>query len=211
MRRNGFVVLVPAKSPGTAKSRLSALRPQERRLLAAAFATDVVDACLASAYVVEVRVVSDDPVFAATLVARGAVGCADPGGGLNAALRHAAHLAHHDHPGLQPVALCADLPALRPADLDAALSQAAGTGEAWFVRDADGTGTTLYTAPFDAFDPRFGAGSAERHEAAGCRQPQGALPTLRRDVDDVAGLRAALALGVGPATARVATSLPPSP
>ena len=54
--------------------------------------------------------------------------------------------------------LAADLPALRPGELDRALRAAAHWPEA-FVADAAGTGTTLYTArPGTPFRPRFGPG-----------------------------------------------------
>ena len=66
-RPGSFAVLLPVKSPGTGKSRLSALRDSDRARLAAAFATDVVDACLSTDGVAGVLVVSDDAAFAATL------------------------------------------------------------------------------------------------------------------------------------------------
>ena len=200
-RPGPFVVVLPVKSPGTAKTRLSTLADSDRARLAAAFATDVVDACLRAEGVAGVLVVSDDAEFAATLAARGAVAVDEPGGGLNAALRHGARVVHDEHSELQPVALCGDLPALRPADLSAALADAAMSGGACFVRDADGTGTSLYTAPYDAFEPRFGQDSAAAHESAGSRALQGDLASLRRDVNDLDGLSAAIALGVGEASA----------
>lgn len=207
-RSGAFAVLLPVKSPGTGKSRLSALSPVERSRLAAAFATDVVDACLGTTGVAGVLVVSDDAAFAATLVARGAETCADPGGGLNAALRHGADVVRRARPDLQPVALCADLPALLPADLASAL-EFAGThaGAACFVRDADETGTSLYTARYDDFDPRFGAGSAAAHTSAGAEPVPGELTTLRHDVDDADGLSAAVAIGLGAASRQVVSEM----
>ncbi|GAA1522076.1 2-phospho-L-lactate guanylyltransferase [Nocardioides humi] len=211
-RRPGpFAVVLPVKSPGTGKSRLSMLRDAERALLAAAFATDVVDACLRTDGVAGVLVVSDDEEFAATLAVRGAGTCADPGGGLNAALRHGAAVAHDVRPDLRPVALCADLPALVPADLAAALAVVAAEAGPCFVRDTDGTGTTLYTAAYDDFDPRFGAGSADAHAGAGARPLPGALSTLRRDVDDADGLAAAIALGMGPSSTAALHAIGPVP
>lgn len=202
-RPGSFAVLLPVKSPGTGKSRLSALRDSDRARLAAAFATDVVDACLSTDGVTGVLVVSDDAAFAATLAARGAATCPDPGGGLNAALRHAAAHLHDRRPDLRPVALCGDLPSLLAADLAAALADAASDPGPCFVRDADATGTTLYCAAYDDFEPRFGAGSAAAHAASGARALAGELASLRRDVDDVDSLAGAIALGVGDSSAAV--------
>ena len=96
--------------------------------------------------------------------------------------------------------LSADLPALRPAELDAALAAAAGH-EAAFVADARGTGTTLLaTAPGRPVEPRYGRASAVAHRAAGAVELSGDWPSLRHDVDTAADLRAAAELGLGPAT-----------
>ncbi|HWJ65190.1 MAG TPA: 2-phospho-L-lactate guanylyltransferase [Nocardioides sp.] len=205
-RPGSFGVLLPVKSPGAGKSRLSAVPDAERARLAAAFAADAIAACLAAPVVARVLVISDDEAFAESLVEAGVTTCADAGGGLNAALRHGAEVLHEERPDLQPAALLADVPALTAADLTAALEVAEASGGPCFVADADGTGTTLYTAPYDAFDPRFGAGSAIAHETSGALPVPDALPTLRRDVDDLAALAEAVALGVGPATAVVLAS-----
>lgn len=202
MAEGSFVVLLPVKAPGSGKSRLAGLTDQQRGRLAAAFATDVVDACLTTPLVGAVLVISDDEVFAATLVARGAQSCGDPGAGLNAALRHGAAIARRSWPHHRPAALLADLPALRPDDLAEALGLVAASPRPSFVRDADATGTTLYSASYDAFDPRFGSASATAHADAGAQQVEGALASLRRDVDDLDGLAEVIRLGVGPATRR---------
>lgn len=199
-RPGSFAVVLPVKSPGTGKSRLSTLSDADRRRLAAAFAADVVETCHATASVGLLVVVSDDGPFAASLAGSDGAVLADPGRGLNAALRHGAAHARALRPGLRPVALLADLPALAADDLAAALDHVASRAGACFVVDADGSGTTLYTAPHEHFSPRFGAGSADAHLAAGAEPVPGALATLRRDVDDLDGLTAALALGLGPAT-----------
>lgn len=199
----GFVVVVPVKSPGVGKSRLGGLDGIDRSLLAAAFATDTVTACLHTDGVVGVLVVTEDAGLAATLTALGADTCGDgPLPGLNPALRHGAAVAAGRWPDAVPVALLADLPALRAEDLAAALAQIAGRARdaASYVVDADGTGTTLYAAPYDAFDPHFGVDSAAAHAAAGAIAIEGELLTLRRDVDDVGALWAAADLGVGTAT-----------
>ena len=92
---------------------------------------------------------------------------------------------------------------MRPEDLDAALAGAVADVPS-FVADAAGIGTTLYTAPYARFDPRFGPGSRLAHLGTGAREIEGPLASLRRDVDDVDDLREALALGVGPHTATAA-------
>jgi 2-phospho-L-lactate guanylyltransferase len=193
-----YVVLIPVKPPGIGKTRLVGVPVEQRVALATAFAIDTVSVCLATPGVAQVLVTTDDARFAASLAALGADACPDGGHGLNPALVQAAAEAARRWPGLRPVALCADLPALRPSDLATALASAAGRTS--YVSDAAGTGTTLYTASYDDFDPRFGVGSAAAHIAAGAEPVAGDLPGLRYDVDDLVSLQAAVALGVGPAT-----------
>ncbi len=203
-----YVAVVPVKPPTIGKSRLLGPTDLQRRQLAEAFALDTVAACLASDRVAEVLVATDDAAFATRFAA---LGCATiPDGdttGLNSALRQAVAEAHRRWPALLPVALCADLPALRSTDLDAALASANGPG-ACFVADAAGSGTTLYQAAYDGFDPHFGVESRQAHLSVGAVEIAGELATLRHDVDDLDDLRAAMTLGVGQETARLVTSLP---
>ncbi len=194
------VVVIPVKPPGVGKTRLVGMADEQRVALASAFAIDTVSACLATDAVSRVLVTTDDARFATTLTALGAEACPDGGSGLNQALVQATAEAGRRWPALRPVALCADLPALRSEDLAAALASV--TGHPAYVADAAGTGTTLYTASYDDFAPRFGADSARAHAAAGAAPVPGELAGLRQDVDDVVSLRAAIALGVGPATRR---------
>ena len=142
-------------------------------------------------------VVTDDPAAAAAAGALGARAVPDrPDAGLNAAMRYGADVVAGL--GVHRAVLAGDLPALRPAELSAALAQA------WprsFVADAAGTGTVLLTAPPGvALDPRFGVGSAAAHAASGARALTGDWPGLRQDVDTAADLRTVLALGPGPHT-----------
>src|SRR4051812_32804053 len=124
MSAQQFVVLVPVKPPAVGKSRLLGLDADVRRALAEAFAQDTVAACLAADRVSQVLVVTDDVRFSAVLAALGAETMPDGvTGDLNGALRLAAAEAHRRWPELAPVALCADLPALRPRELDAALAR----------------------------------------------------------------------------------------
>lgn len=199
-----YAALVPVKPPAVGKSRLRGLPDDDRRALAEAFALDTVAACLAADLVVEVLVVTDDVMFSTHLSALGAAAIPDGvTGDLNGTLRQAAAEAHRRWPQLVPVALCADLPALRSADLDEVLGRPT-TADPWFVPDAAGVGTTLYAAAYDEFDPRFGPGSRDAHWDSGAREVRDAAPSVRRDVDDLDDLRAALTLGVGSRTAAAA-------
>ena len=104
--------------------------------------------------------------------------------------------------------LLGDLPALTPGELDGALD-AASRHPLAFVRDADGTGTTLATAaPGVPFEPHFGPGSAARHAAAGFVELEASDASgLTRDVDTVDGLEAVLHHGVGDHTAEAVARL----
>lgn len=196
-------VVLPVKPPAAGKSRLR--QDDDRRTaLAAAFALDTAAAAAGTPGVVGVLALCDDHVFARRLREAGCVVVPDAvPGDLNATLQQGAHEAVRRWPGSIPVALCADLPALTVGDLGDAVAQAleqVAEGPV-FVEDADGTGTSLYAARLEEFDPRFGTGSAQAHVAAGALALRGPLPTLRRDVDDPVSLGAAAALGVGAHTA----------
>ncbi len=204
-----FAVLVPVKPPAFAKSRLRDLGDQARRDLATAFAVDTVSAAVACPVVDRVLVVTDDHELARGLADLGVEvlpdGTTDD---LNGTLRLAAAEMARRRPDLHLVALCADLPALRPDELTLALAAAQGPGMA-FVADADGVGTTaVVAAELDAFRPAFGPGSRQRHLDAGAREVEGIdVPSLRRDVDDRDSLAEAVRLGVGPRTSFVVTRL----
>jgi 2-phospho-L-lactate/phosphoenolpyruvate guanylyltransferase len=202
-------VIVPVKPPALAKSRLGRLGDDVRRALASAFAVDTVAACLASTRVALVLAVTDDARLAADLRDAGASVVPDPTTvDLNTTLRQAAVELDRVSPGLRLAALCADLPALRPDELDRALGSAPAAQRS-FVADADGLGTTLFLAPDStSFRPSFGAGSRATHLRGGAVEIElPGLDGLRRDVDTPANLAEVLRLGVGPATSRVAADL----
>ena len=204
-----FGVIVPVKPPAVAKSRLAPLGDAVRRDLVVAFAVDTVTAVLEAPLVGEVLVVTDDHLLAQDLADLGVQvlpdGATDD---LNGSLVQAAAELHRRRPDLSPVALCADLPALRTEDLTRALVEA-GRHDVAFVADAQGVGTTLLTARhLDDFAPRFGAGSRAAHLDAGAHEVTALdVPSLRRDVDTPADLDAAIALGVGSCTGILTTAL----
>jgi 2-phospho-L-lactate/phosphoenolpyruvate guanylyltransferase len=193
-------LVVPVKGLDRGKSRLRGAAdggvgdPERHAELALALALDTVAAALATPAVAEIVVVTDDLRVAAALPPSVRVVRDEPAAGLNAAYLHGAALLPRT---LAVGALQADLPALKPDELEAALARQGRR----FVADAAGTGTTLLlTPPGIPLDPRFGPGSAAAHTASGARPVPGLLPGLRRDVDTEADLREACALGVGPRT-----------
>ena len=223
-----WTVLLPVKVLARAKSRLAVLAGERRRELALALAADTVAAAAACPEVARVMVITSDAVAGPLLAALGAVTVPDEPAGrlagpasfdaagpgvqeaLNAALRHGAAEAVRRWPGTGLAALTADLPALRPAELSAALRRAgAAPGAASFVPDAARVGTTLYAVPPGrTFQPLFGGASRARHAASGATELAGDdLTGLRRDVDTPDDLRAALALGAGPRTTVLAGEL----
>ncbi|MCI2239909.1 2-phospho-L-lactate guanylyltransferase [Paenibacillus sp. TRM 82003] len=189
-------VVVPVKGGGDAKTRL-ALPPGPRLALATAMALDCVDAALRCAAVGRVLCVSDDEAVRA---AAGELGArAVPAGGPGLARAVDAGLAAL--PTGPTAVLVADLPALRPEDLGAALAEAEHHRGPVLVADADGDGSVLVARRDGPPPHRFGPGSAAAHRAAGARELTAPLPGLRRDVDTLDALRRAAALGVGPRTA----------
>ncbi len=195
-------LVIPVKLLAQAKTRLTGLAPERRSRLVLAMAADTVAAALQADAVATVLVVTDDAVVRDVVYGLGAVVLADePAAGLNEALGYGAGYARQRWPDRGVCALAGDLPAMRPAELTAALRAAGGLGVA-FVADADGAGTALYaSAPGSAFRPRFGPASRRRHLNSGAAEiGNGTLAGLRRDVDTVADLRAAAAIGLGPHT-----------
>lgn len=200
-----FGVVVPVKTAERAKSRLAPLGDRVRRELVVAFALDTVTAALECPLVEAVLVVTDEVPLALGLRELGVSVIPDGvAQDLNASLEQGAAELVRRHPHLRPVAVCADLPCLDPAELATVLGCADRGG---FVRDEEGVGTTLYAAVGLAdFRPRFGPGSAVAHEAAGRAEVNARdCPTVRRDVDTPADLRSARALGVRAHTSLVCT------
>ncbi|WP_308283113.1 2-phospho-L-lactate guanylyltransferase [Pseudonocardia nigra] len=210
-------LVVPVKSLSVAKSRLRGAADRgigedgAHARLALALAHDTFTAVRGAARVRNLVVVSSDPVVAAEFGAVGVEVVPDgPLPGLNRAYERGADLLRERDPGAAVGALQADLPALRPAELDAAISAAAALftrgAQRAFVVDADGTGSTfLLAAPGTPLRPLFGVGSALRHRESGAEPLAGRWPGLRRDVDTAEDLRAAADLGLGEHTLAVLT------
>ena len=207
-RQKSWAVVIPVKRLPHAKTRLG-LATDARARLALAMAEDTIRACVAATAVRRVVVVTDDVEGAAMAVGAGAIVVADePDAGLNPALRHGANHAAGSDPEIGIVTVSSDLPALRPADLDAALAAAAPCRRA-IVADAVGTGTVLLAAATIVdFQPAYGERSRAAHTRDGAIDVTAAAdPRLRRDVDTLADLASACELGVGLATGRAIDSL----
>jgi len=208
-----WCLVVPVKRLEVAKTRLGHPYDAHRRALALAFALDTTAAALASDAVRAVLVVTGDPEAAELLSAAGA-GVVDdePDAGLNPALAHGAELAARAHPGCGLGALSADLPALRSDELSRVLVRAT-EHDTSFLRDAEGSGTTLVLSRSVAgFRTEFGHDSARRHIGAGFAELTGDdVASVRQDVDTTADLDAARLLGVGPHTTQVLAGLPQAP
>lgn len=205
-----WTVILPVKRLADAKTRLRGAVPDaDHDSLVLAMALDTAAAALASPVVGRVVVVTGDAAVTEAALALGAEVVPDvPDAGLNPALAYAATVARPKGAVASPpgfVALPADLPALRPEDLTAALRAADDVRSARsFIADATGTGTVLLAAPAGArLEPCFGAGSAEAHMTSGAKELSGSWPSLRRDVDTPDDLAEAALLGLGPRTGAV--------
>jgi len=198
--RDEVDLVVPVKTLDRAKTRLTSATggdPVSHAALALALAMDTVSAAISTPGVRRVVTITSDPAVAAEMAAMGVESLPEPAEpGLNAALIHGARTLRSNRIG----ALQADLPALRPDELRAALEAACNRRA--FVPDRQGTGTTLLlAAPGGELDPRFGVGSAGHHRISGAIALYGAWPSLRCDVDTEEDLRLAQALGLGTHTA----------
>ncbi|WP_438354450.1 2-phospho-L-lactate guanylyltransferase [Microbacterium sp. CJ88] len=197
MTTAGWTVIVPVKPSAVGKSRLS-LPGVDRAALARSIALDTIEAATRAEGVAEVIVVTGDEEVeaAASALPRARVVPERDARGLNGAIAAGAATAQGPR-----AALLGDLPALRSADLAAALSSAAGVDRG-VVADAEGTGSTLVTVRSGtAWSSAFGDGSFARHVDLGFAPLDvSAVSTLRRDVDTADHLAAAGVLGLGPRT-----------
>jgi 2-phospho-L-lactate guanylyltransferase len=199
----GVGLIIAVKRLTAAKSRLSALFDAgAREHVVLAMLLDTITAARDAAGVGSVTVVTPDPVAARAATGLGAVVVADPTGPehpdpLNNAILAACGPVLARTPNV--VVLQGDLPALRSAELSAALA-CAELHPRSFVADRQGTGTAALFAFGVPLDPRFGTDSATSHRDSGAVELVGAWPGLRCDIDTPDDLAAARALGVGAAT-----------
>lgn len=204
---SGLDLLLAVKDLRRAKSRLLGAADGgggSRRAhaeLVLAMVSDTLTAALATQVVRHVVVVTPDPAVAALARRGGAeVLHEEPEGGLNSCLESAAGLLRRRDPHSVIGALQADLPALRPAELTAAVVSAAGRRSCCPDRQGHGT-TLLLSAVGGELHPRFGRGSCRAHRQTGALVLTGPWPSLACDVDSHADLVVAAELGLGRCTA----------
>jgi 2-phospho-L-lactate guanylyltransferase len=194
-------LLVPIKPLARAKTRLRDAADDQaaHARLVVALAQDTLAAAAAAALVRRAVAVCSDELVRRVLAMDGVQAVADePGDGLNSALRYGEALLRSADPATAVAAMPADLPALRPHELECALRHALATGGRAFCADQAGTGTTLLLAPpGQPLAPCFGPRSAVAHRAGGARELAGHWPGLRCDVDTAADLARARELGLG--------------
>lgn len=200
----GVGLIIAVKRLDAAKSRLSALfGPDVRERVVLAMLIDTLTAAGAVPAVRSVTVVTPDPAVAAAAIDLGAAALADPTPAghpdpLNNAILEACAQVRATTPNI--AVLQGDLPALRPAELSAALASAALRTRS-FVADRQGTGTSALFAFGVPLDPRFGSDSARRHRDSGAVELVGEWPGLRCDIDTPEDFAEARGLGLGAATA----------
>lgn len=221
-------VLVAVKDLARAKSRLSRdLDSSKRRDLVLAMLADTLLAASRADPVTHLTVVTPDSRVAQLARSVGATVFADPAPQegfvenheetglnrdeilLNTALFAAATAARAADAEATVIALQADLPALQPHELSAAIAASHNLDCAIVVdRHGNGTSALIYTGTTALFAPQFGAESARRHIDIGAQPLAGEWPGLRTDVDTASDLLLAARIGVGTHTQSVLRDLP---
>lgn len=202
--------IVPVKSLSRAKSRLHH-DPTVRRDLARAFVADILDLLASHPSISRTVVVTKDGEVAELARRRGAEVLdesseseSDP---LNRAIEQGLRFADAHWPSDAAVVVFSDL-VLLDADGLTQVLRAAEPHELAFVRDADGTGTTLVVAQRPVgVRTHYGPDSAERHRNAGFTELTGLADDVRRDVDDLTALAGVDVADRAPSTARVLAHL----
>jgi 2-phospho-L-lactate guanylyltransferase len=196
------LAVLPVKRFELAKSRLrDQLAPAQRRRLAEAMVTDVLDALLAAPELDAVAVVTNEAAVAGLARSLGAVVLADPTES-GQSVAAAVGIAHATALGYERALLVpGDCPALDAGDLHELLAAPVEPPAVTIVADRHGSGTNaLLLSPPDAIAPAFGPGSFALHRRGAAEAATAwhvaAVPGLLLDIDtpeDLAALRVVLA------------------
>lgn len=187
----GVSLLVLAKHSQDAKSRLR-LPAYQARQLALDLAASTVRVALAAETVDIVLVVTSDECIAQDALASGARVVTEPRGlGMNRAADLGRRRALELRPHAPVAVVVADLPRLRPTDLDEVVRDHRAGGSPLYVVDDVGTGTTFVIHGAHQ-RPGFGFGrdSALMHERLGYRCAASSSRSLRWDLDTPEDLEA---------------------
>lgn len=177
------LALIPVKELSLAKARLAPVLDEERRKqLVLALYRDVLAAALACEVLDGVAVVTRDEELLTIAREAGAQAMAEPGD-LNESLTSAA-AAMSARGADRVLVLAADLPLVRPEDIEAVFAAEADVA---LVASGDGGTNALSVPTKRAIAFQFGPGSAKRHVEAGnkakLRTLQLDLPRLALDID----------------------------
>lgn len=156
--------ILPVKNVARAKQRLAEVLGPRREPLVRSLVEDALD-LVASSEALTWWVLTDDPWVRDQAAERGLRWAADPGTGLNDALREAIGTVMAEGAGSATI-LPSDTPLVTSGDLQDLLDTGA-TSDIVVVPERGRSGTNaLYLAPPDAVPTRFGTGSLQAHIAA---------------------------------------------
>ena len=177
-------VVILAKDSRSAKTRLQLPREGSRQV-ALQLASCAVRAAGAAERVGAVLVVTGDPEIAVDALNAGADVLAEP---RLLGMNRAAELGRRQALALGPTSaiatMVADLPYVRPGDIDRVIAEFWETGQPLVVPDPGGSGTTvLVQGPDQGRGIAVGPRSAPKHRPLGYRKSQAATRELRTDLD----------------------------
>jgi len=157
-------VLVPVKTFAEAKTRLNhRVSAKQRPRLARAMLLDVLDSVISAEQIAGVVVISAEPEMATIADARGIMLLEEAAPRhLNQALRTGLGWLATQPACAQVVILPADVPFVRPQDIDELVEFADRHVTLTPSRDDEGTNAVVVQRPFD-FRPEFGVDSFRRH------------------------------------------------
>jgi len=205
--------IIPVKRMSEAKSSLSAVfAPEQRRRLVLSMLADVLGAVYQAPSIASAIVVSPDERVLSFARLHGAEGVAEPGLGLNEALKLA--ICHTISKGMDSVlTLPADLPLLKSVDVENFIAAASSLKDV-VIAPSKAKGTNaLFLRPPDLINLRFGGESFPLHvkeaSQAGVRPRIYRSTTLALDIDEPEDLLSVETLGLGTRTCEFLHSLRP--
>lgn len=202
--REPLWVLVPVRSVGDGKRRLSpVLTPEERRALVRSMLHDVLDVLRRCRRVDRVAVVTGDAAATAVAAAHGALRLPEsPEGGLNGSLEQARARLLSRHPHAHVLMMPGDLPGVTPAELESTVL--AAEADVVLARSTDGGTNAMLLRPIASLPFDFGPDSCRRHRDAAIAAGRSVRvldsPGLALDIDRPDDLAAFLSRGASSRT-----------